>query len=73
MTLQPGESLKPHSTPMDVFFYILSGEPSVEIGDEKQRVAADTIIDSPADLTHCVYNESDTIARFLVVKLPKSR
>ena len=26
MTLKPGESLKPHITPVDVFFYVLEGE-----------------------------------------------
>lgn len=73
MTLNPGESLKSHVTPVDVFFYILDGEPTVEIGDERVKVSADSIIDSPAGIPHCLYNESDTVAKFLVVKLPKSK
>ena len=73
MALNPGESLKSHVTPVDVVFYILEGEPIIEIGDEKEKVSADSIIESPADIPHCVYNESDTLARFLVVKLSESK
>jgi len=34
ITLQPGESLKSHITPVDVFFYILEGTTDVRVGDE---------------------------------------
>ena len=71
ITLQPGESLKRHITPVDVFFYVLEGEGVVEIGDEKQTVGPDILIDSPADIVHCWYNESDALLRFLVVKVPR--
>ncbi len=71
MTLKPGEALKKHTTPTDVFFYVLEGEGVVEIGDEKQTVSADMLIDSPANIPHCWYNESENILRFLVVKLAK--
>ena len=73
MTLNPGEKLVSHITPVDVFFYILAGEPTIEIGDEREKVSADSIIESPADIPHCVYNESKTTAKFLVVKLSKSK
>jgi len=69
MTLNPGESLKKHTTPTDVFFYVLEGEGVVEIGDEKQTVSADMLIDSPAGTPHCWYNESPDVLKFLVVKL----
>jgi len=73
MALNPGESLNSHVTPVDVVFYILEGEPTIEIGDEREKVSVDSIIESPADIPHCVYNESDTLARFLVVKLSESK
>lgn len=69
MMLKPGESLKSHVTPVDVLFYVLQGEPDIEIGDEKIRVSADSIVESPAKIPHCVYNGTDSIARFLVIKL----
>ena len=73
MTLNPGEGLISHKTPVDVFFYVLAGEPTIEIGDEREKISADAIVESPADIPHRVYNESETTAKFLVVKLPKSK
>ena len=69
MTLQPGESLKSHITPVYVFFYVLEGEGAVEIGDEKLTVGADTLIESPANVPHAWYNDSRSTLKFLVVKL----
>ena len=71
ITLNPGESLKRHITPVDVFFYVLEGSGIVEIGDEKKEVKKDTLIESPAKILHCWYNESDEVLRVLVVKVPR--
>jgi len=71
ITLNPGESLKRHITPVDVFFYILEGKGVVEIGNEKKEVGPDTLIESPAKIVHCWYNESNEILRVLVVKVPR--
>jgi mannose-6-phosphate isomerase-like protein (cupin superfamily) len=71
MTLKPGESLKKHVTPVDVFFYILEGEGQVEIGDEVQTVKKDTIIDSPAKIPHRLMNPGKGDFRYLVVKVPR--
>ena len=71
LTLKPGESLKRHITPVDVFFYVLEGKGIVEIGDEKKEVGCDTLIESPAKIVHCWYNESNEILRILVVKVPR--
>ena len=38
ITLQPGEFLKKHITPVDVFFYVLEGEGVVEIGEARKTV-----------------------------------
>ncbi len=71
ITLQPGQSLKRHITPVDVAFYVLNGKGIVEIGDEKQEVTADTLVESPKDIVHCWYNESSQPLRFMVIKAPK--
>lgn len=71
ITLQPGEALKPHITPVDVFFYILEGTPDVLVGDEKIQVEADSLVESPKNIVHCLYNNSTSVARILVVKSPK--
>lgn len=71
ITLEPGQSLKRHITPVDVAFYVLGGQGIVEIGDEKQEVCADTLVESPKDIVHCWYNESSEPLRFMVVKAPR--
>jgi len=71
ITLQPGESLKKHITPVDVFFYVLEGTGIIEIGDENQAVQKDMLVESPARIPHRWSNESTTVFRVLVVKVPK--
>ncbi|MFA5768986.1 MAG: cupin domain-containing protein [Bacteroidales bacterium] len=71
ITLGKGEGLKLHTTPIDVFFYILEGEGYIEIGDETQKVGKDMLIDSPKDIPHRPFNKDSDIFRFLVVKLKK--
>jgi mannose-6-phosphate isomerase-like protein (cupin superfamily) len=71
ITLQAGEALKPHITPVDVFFFVLEGTPDILVGKEKVRVEANTLVESPKDIVHCLYNNSDAVARILVVKAPK--
>lgn len=71
VTLQPGEKLKLHITPVDVFFYVLQGKGIVEIGGEQQVVAADTLVESPARIPHRLLNEGDAVFRVLVVKTPR--
>jgi mannose-6-phosphate isomerase-like protein (cupin superfamily) len=69
--LEAGEKLMKHITPVDVFFYVLEGTGVIEIGDERETVGPNTIIDSPAKIPHCWYNESDSVLRVLVVKVPR--
>jgi mannose-6-phosphate isomerase-like protein (cupin superfamily) len=69
--LAPAEALKPHVTPVDVFFYGLEGRGVVEVGEEQQPIARDTLVYSPANVRHRLMNESDTAFRFLVVKTPR--
>ena len=71
LTLEPGQTLKRHITPVDVAFYVLEGSGVVEVGDEKLEVFKDTLIESPKDIMHCWYNESDSPLRVMVVKAPK--
>ncbi len=71
ITLQAGESLKPHRTPVDVAFFILEGEPTIHIGDESQGHIPGTLIESPADVVHYISNEKTGIARILVIKAPR--
>ncbi len=67
----PGESLKRHITPVDVFFYVLAGEGMVHIGDEEVMVSADTLIESPARIPHRLSNPSQGLFRVMVGKVPR--
>ena len=69
--LKPGEELKPHFTPVDVFFFVLEGTPTILVGEEKEEVEANMLVESPKDILHCLHNYSDKPARILVVKTPK--
>lgn len=71
ITLKPGQSLKPHITPVDVFFYILEGSVDVRVGDETVTVSSDKLVESPKNIIHNLGNSSDADARILVVKAPK--
>ena len=71
ISLKPGEGLKQHITPVNVFFFILEGSVDVMVGDETVRVEKDKLVDSPENIVHCLTNNSDAPARILVVKSPK--
>jgi len=71
ITLQPGESLKPHKTPVDVFFVVLEGTPTILVGEEEEVCEKDNLIESPAHVVHNIRNASESVARILVVKAPK--
>ena len=45
--------------------------PTIHIGDESISQVKDTLIESPADLVHFISNESQEIARILVIKAPR--
>lgn len=71
MTLKPGESLKPHKTPVDVTFFILEGKPTVLVGEESLQFEEGTLVESPAFVVHSLSNETDQLARILVIKAPR--
>ncbi len=70
LTLDPGARLEKHTTPIDVFFYILEGDAWIEVGDEREEAAKDTVIESPKDIPHAIENyNNDKPLRVMVVKI----
>lgn len=70
VTLRPGDTLKLHVTPVNVFFYVLEGHGVVEIGGEREEVFPNMLVESPTRISHRLLNQSDAVFRFLVVKTP---
>ena len=71
LQLDPGEDTVKHITPVDVVFYVLEGSATITIGEETETVSADNLVNSPKGIPHSIGNQSDTILRVMVIKLPK--
>jgi mannose-6-phosphate isomerase-like protein (cupin superfamily) len=69
--LKPGEALRRHITPVDVAFYVIEGNGTIEIGDERAEAGPDTIVESPARVPHRWINNGPGNLRVLVMKLPR--
>ncbi|MFW6196918.1 MAG: cupin domain-containing protein [Thermoplasmatota archaeon] len=70
LAFEPGQGLPVHTTPVDVFFYVIEGEPTIKVGDEEKAISAGNIVLSPKDIPHTVKNESEEDTKVLVVKTP---
>ena len=71
ISIAAGSELKSHVTPVNVAMFVLEGEPIIEIGDERKACPAGTILESPKDIPHAIFNPSEENVRLLVMKLPK--
>ena len=49
LILQPGDVVPAHAVPVNVFFYVVSGKGTLQIGDEEKVVEASDIIPCPPD------------------------
>ncbi len=54
--LQFGEQLKLHITPVDVFFFVIEGTPSIQVGEEIVQIEEISLVESLKDILHCRYN-----------------
>ena len=59
ITLEPGEVVKPHKAPVDVFFYVLEGSPTMEIEGETGTAAPGALVPSSAGRVHAIRNEGE--------------
>ena len=69
LTLKSGDSITPHPSPAGTCFFVLEGEGTVIIGDEKKDVQAGTVIECPAGHAHGWLKESPGTLKILVFKL----
>ncbi|MEC9488072.1 MAG: cupin domain-containing protein [Halanaerobium sp.] len=47
LILQPGDSIPPHSVPVDVFFYVVAGKGTIKVGGQEQQVQPKDIVTCP--------------------------
>lgn len=73
LSLKPKQALKLHTTPVDVFFYILEGRGNVVVGEEKQEVTREMLIESPKGIPHLIENAGVGLFKVLVIQLPKTK
>jgi hypothetical protein len=59
ITLYPGQSLKPHITPVNVFFYYLKVLLLFRWAT-KLYCWKDNLVESPKNIVHCFFNGSDS-------------
>lgn len=53
-TFIPGDTMAPHSAPVDVFALLLDGQMDISLGDETNRFVAGDYIVFPASMTHAL-------------------
>ncbi|WP_338823675.1 hypothetical protein MHOCP_18730 [Moorella humiferrea] len=73
LTLNPGDEVPSHTTPVDVLFHIIEGEGSVTVGPETAKVKAGEIVVSPAGIPHALNADAGTIFSVLVMKIPNPK
>lgn len=73
LVVRAGGTVERHITPVDVFFYVVRGSGSVEIGDEVEQVQAGDLIVSPANIPHGLKASPDGEFSLLVVKTPNPK
>ncbi|MCK8817777.1 cupin domain-containing protein [Natroniella sulfidigena] len=67
LVLESGDVVGEHSVPVNVFFYIVEGQGTVQIGNEKKVVEAKDIIPCPANTTMSL--KADQGQKFVVLNV----
>lgn len=70
LTLNPGDEVPEHKVPVDVFFYIVSGKGTLQIGEEKAVVEAEEIILCPPNTNMALWADQGEAFSVLNVKTP---
>lgn len=69
--LEPGQEQRAHTHDAnDKIYYVLSGRPSIRVGEDEREVEAGGLAIAPAGVVHGVINRSAGRATLLVVMAP---
>ncbi|MBS3765268.1 cupin domain-containing protein [Candidatus Bipolaricaulota bacterium] len=70
LILQPGDKVPPHSVPVNVFFYVVSGSGTIEIGDDKAVVEERDIVPCSPETEMSLHADQEEEFSVLNVKTP---
>ena len=70
LVLDPGDEVGKHSVPVNVFFYIVEGKGTLQIGDESKVVEARDIIPCPPNAAMSLQGDQEEKFVVLNVKTP---
>jgi len=70
LNLEPGDEVPPHSVPVNVFFYVVSGSGTMEIGEEQAVVEEKDIVLCPPEMEMALYADQGKGFSVLNVKTP---
>ena len=70
LELNPGDEVPSHSVPVNVFFYIVSGKGTLQIGEEKKVVEENDIIPCPPETEMALYADQEEEFNVINVKTP---
>ncbi|MCW3489210.1 cupin domain-containing protein [Dethiobacter alkaliphilus] len=70
LILNPGEIIPEHSVPVDVFFYVVDGKGTIQIGEEEAVVGEKDIILCPRETTMALKADQGQRFEVLNVKTP---
>ncbi|MBF7097553.1 cupin domain-containing protein [Alkalibacter mobilis] len=73
LVLNPGDAVPEHEVPVDVFFYIVSGKGTIQIGDEKAVVKETDIVLCPPNVKMALWADQGEIFSVLNVKTPNMK
>jgi quercetin dioxygenase-like cupin family protein len=69
--LQPGESMGPKILPWDMLYYVVEGNPTIRLAEDKMMGTKGMLVECPAHLVHSFSsNVGDTI-QVLGIKVPR--
>lgn len=70
LTLHPEDHVPHHKVPVDVFFYIVKGKGTIQIGEEKAVVEATDIVLCPPEVEMALWADQGEEFSVLNVKTP---
>ena len=72
LILKPGETVEKHTTPVDLFFYVIRGSGKIQVEDEEATVVQTDIVFSPKNTSRGLQASPVEELHVLVVRNPIS-